>query len=66
MSDLTQAQNEALLASADKHEDAAKEIRVIIDNLFAAGYSVYAGQLTEVVVAMISHVDHAREIARRK
>lgn len=66
MSELNEAQREALLASADKHEDAAKEVNKACDRLVAAGYTIYAKALQEVVIQMIGHVDAARELARKK
>jgi len=66
MSELNQAQREALLASANKHEAAAKEIRASSQLLNEAGYTIYADKLREVVTQMISHVDHARELARKQ
>jgi L-rhamnose mutarotase len=65
MSELNHAQREALLASANKHEEAAKEINAAIDRLKAAGYTIYADELREVVIGMIHHVDHARDLARK-
>lgn len=64
MNPLTAAQCEALLASASKHEEAAKEVRAIADRLAEAGYKVYAKELTMVAIKMISHVDHTRDAAR--
>lgn len=66
MSELNQAQREALLASADKHEEAADDVKVACENLREAGYEIYAAILDGVVVRMIRHVDEAREIARKK
>jgi len=66
MSELDQAQREALLASASKHEDATKEIRASIQRLNEAGYTIYADKLREVVTQMIGHVDTARELARKQ
>lgn len=65
MSELNEAQREALLASAKKHEEAAKEIREIGERLLANGYKVYVNKLVEVVIQMIGHVDAARELARK-
>ena len=65
MSELNQAQREALLASADKHEDAAKEINATCDRLATAGYTIYAKALKEVAIQMIRHVDDARDLARK-
>jgi hypothetical protein len=65
MSDLNEAQREALLASAEKHEDAANEIRTIAEELEDAGYAIYGKALREVVVSMIRHVDTARDLARK-
>jgi hypothetical protein len=66
MSELDQAQREALLASAAKHEDATKDVRAAISRLNEAGYMIYADKLRDVVIQMISHVDTARELARKK
>jgi hypothetical protein len=66
MSDLNHVQREALLASADKHEAAAKEINASCDRLREAGYTIYADELREVVIGMITHVDSARDLARKK
>ena len=65
MKELTEAMRESLLASAQKHEEAAKEIRAVIDRLTTTGYTVYANELTKVVVGMIRHVDGARDLARK-
>lgn len=65
MSELNEAQREALLASADKHEEAVKEIRKACDHLVSAGYMVYAEKLHEVAIQMIGHVDAARDLARK-
>lgn len=65
MNPLSTAECEALLASANKHEEAAKAIRLITDGLKDAGYTVYAKGLNEVVIQMINHVDTAREFARK-
>lgn len=66
MSELNLAQREALLASANKHEVAAKEINESCDRLRASGYTVYADELREVVIGMIAHVNSARDLARKK
>jgi hypothetical protein len=66
MSELNFEQREALLASAQKHEEASKEICGTYDKLMAAGYMIYAEKLQDVVIQMIRHVDTARDLARKK
>ena len=65
MTELNEAQREALLASADKHEEAADDVRAIAESLADDGYNVYGAQLREVVAQMIKHVDSARDLARK-
>ena len=62
---LNDAEREALLASADKHDEAATEIRVIAETLQDAGYTVHAKHLLEVTARMVEHVDAARDLARK-
>jgi hypothetical protein len=65
MSELNQAQREALLASADLHEEAAKTVRGAVDALATHGYTVYGKELIRVVRQMIGHADAARDLARK-
>jgi len=63
--ELNEAQREALLASADKHEEAVTDIREVVERLLEDGYAVYAKKLREVLVDMTRHVDQARDVARQ-
>lgn len=65
MSELIKAQREGLLATADKHEEAANTVNKVIEFLESHGYTVFGKELADVVGRMIAHVDTVRELARK-
>ena len=56
---------EAMIASANAHDAAAKIVRDTANDLAGRGYNLHARKLSEVVVSMISTVDNLREHARQ-
>lgn len=64
MNDITEAQREALLASAAKHEEAAGKALEIAETLTRAGYLIHAKKLRACVEGMVRFVDHARDRAQ--